>query len=108
MNKFESFANSLAAENIPGMTAERLDNLRRGPTMEFQSDPTKPNVVIVRCSDGLGGFNDERYSAPAAGGYVRDSYGKQVCDGLLSKGSTLCWSGKGHLESLIRREAGKA
>jgi hypothetical protein len=108
MNKFESFANAIAAANIPGMTHEKLDNLRRGPTIDFLADPTKPNVVVVRSSDGLGGFNEERYSAPVAGGYVRDSNGKQVCDGLLSRGSTLCWSGKGQLVNLIRREAERA
>lgn len=47
-----------------------------------------------------------QWYAPAAGGYVRDSYGRQVCYKLDVLGPTLCWEPSMGLTlaQLLRRE----
>ncbi len=60
--------------------------------------------VRIRYEDRFGGMQLVTYSVSwPAGGYVRDSYGRQVCDRLSHRGSTLRSSYDGLID-VIRRE----
>lgn len=63
------------------------------------------NRVEIKYECGISGdVITEEFSAPIAGGYVRFASGNQVCDKLMTRGSTLMWSGKEPLVNLIRHE----
>lgn len=61
-----------------------------------------------------GGRWTRTFTAPAAGGYVREIFGpmkdgRQACEGLMCAGVTLIWRpSMGYLSDLIRKEYRKA
>lgn len=46
----------------------------------------------------------EIYHAPVDGGYVKNSNGTQICEGLGHSGVTLKWNGKGKFIDFMRIE----
>lgn len=96
MNKYEMLAEEVEL-NFPGTEFEIILNIRRGPKIRYFTNTLCPNIVTVRRSNGIGGWDDETYTAPEDGGFIRDSCGKQI-------GAALKWDGKENLINAIRNE----
>jgi hypothetical protein len=78
------------------------------------TDHSKDGCTIEYTDAEDGARWTRTFTAPAAGGYVREIFdpmkdGHQVCEGLASAGVTLIWRpSMGYLSDLIRKEYRKA